>query len=105
MTTTTDTTSPTTDREVAELRRAVLALQEELDRRDLEQAELESVVEHLVDRASTSRRVLAQVIGSVFGDCPSEYGGDKMIADLYGPKNENGWRQTPYVIWHRPQRR
>lgn len=92
--------------EVAELRRAVLAQREELDRRDLEACGLESAVEFLIDRERTTLYVLGWVVKSVFGDHPGTYRGDKMLDHLYsGPRHPAGFRQGTFTRWNRPSRR
>lgn len=98
--------------EVAELRRALLAIQEELDRRDMEQVALEHQVELLDRRAGTLLYVLGAVVktlGAVvktlFGDT-AKYNGDAYLDALYdGPRHEAGFRQARVSAWRIPRRR
>ncbi len=92
--------------EIAELRQAVLAMREELDRRDVEQMELEGVVEYLIDTDRQLRCVLGALITATIGDCPSKYHGDELLDQLYsGHRHEAGFCQGEYLIWSRPKRR
>lgn len=91
--------------EVAELRQALLAMREELDRRDTEQIELEGVIEFLLDRDSTHLLVLGAVVQHVLGDRPGQDGHELMNTLYRGRRHEAGFRQGQYVIWRRPERR
>lgn len=85
--------------EVAELRRAVVALREELDRRDVEQMELEGAMEFTLDSERTLRCVLGALVQAMYGR-RSEY--EEM---LYPVPHEAGIRQAEYILWRRPERR
>jgi len=92
-------------REFAELRRAVLALREELDRRDVEQTELEGVVEYLERECSTQRYVLGSLIARTIGTSDDEHGGKTMHDTLYPDRHPAGFGQARMVAWRRPARR
>jgi hypothetical protein len=94
------------DQEVAELRAAVLAMREELDRRDVEQAEMEGVLEFILERESAVLSVLGRTVSQTFGDRDDEYGGALMLDLLYsGPRHKAGFRQGTFARWRRPERR
>jgi len=99
------TTERDVQREVSELRRAVLALREELDRRDVEQMEMEGVVEHLERECSTQRYVLGSLIARMVGTTDDKYGGKTMHDMLYPHQHPAGFGEAPAVAWRRPARR
>ena len=102
----TETDTVALRREIGLLRADVQRMQAELDRRDIEQVEIEGAIEYLEHSASTLRYVLGGVITKAIGRT-NRYGGKELHDYLYpcdGPMGRpNG--AAPVIAWHRPRRR
>lgn len=95
------------DQTVARLAKRIDDLEAELERRDVEQMELEGVVEFLEQRASTHLWVLGWLVNHLCDDRCAGCRRTDMLDRLYdAPRDEeHGFRQARFVDWKRPARR